>query len=119
MFARRVAAALISACAFGVSGTSLPAAAPKVPEQVRQLLQDRKYAEAVAAIEAAAQDKSLDQDYLAYLKGRALHFEKKYDEAVAAFDHLNQASPRAPGRGRRGLPKGCRTRARATFAMPS
>ncbi len=63
---------------------------------MRQLMQDRKYAEAVAAIEAAAQDKTLDQDYLAYWKGRALHFQKKYDEAVAAFDQLNQAFPKSP-----------------------
>ena len=96
MFGTRVAAALISACLFGVSASSLPAATPIVSEQVLQLMQDRKYPEAVQAIESLAGDNKADQDYLAYLKGRALHFQKKYDEAVAAFDQLNKQSPNSP-----------------------
>jgi len=95
MFSTR-AAALISVCALGVTANSLPAAAPTVPEQVLQLMQDRKYPEAVAAIESLAGDEKADQDHLAYLKGRALHFQKKYDEAVAAFDQLNQRSHDGP-----------------------
>lgn len=96
MFGTRAAAALISACAFSVSAGSLPAAEPKVPEQVHQLMQDRKYPEAVQAVETLAGDKKADQDYLLYLKGRALHFQKKYDEAAAAFDQLNKQSPNSP-----------------------
>jgi len=96
MFGTRTAAALVSVCALGVTASSLSAAAPTVPEQVLQLMQDRKYCEAVAAIESLAGDEKADQDQLAYLKGRALHFQKKYDEAVAAFDQLNQRSPDGP-----------------------
>ena len=94
---RRVVSFVLVTALFSIwMSNAARAAAPKVPEPINQLLQDRKYAEAVTAIDAAAQDKSLDQDYLAYLKGRALHFEKKYDEAVAAFDQLNQAFPKSP-----------------------
>src|SRR4249919_3910658 len=49
------------------------AGAPKVPEAVRSLLQDRKYAEAVKAIEQASTEPGAAKDYLLFLKGRALH----------------------------------------------
>ncbi len=63
---------------------------PVVPESVRQLLHDRKYAEAVAAIDQMLAGPevpaALPRDFLGYLKGRALHLAGEYDEAVAAFE---------------------------------
>jgi len=45
---------------------------PLVDQQVRELMQDRNYPEAIAAIDRAAQAEGAPRDYLAYLKGRAL-----------------------------------------------
>lgn len=80
------------------AGTSAPAPAleplPVVPDLVRQRLQDRQYAEAVAAIDQvlAAPDAPSDlaRDYLGYLKGRALHLAGEYDQAVAAFEAVER-----------------------------
>ncbi|NLS96777.1 MAG: tetratricopeptide repeat protein [Planctomycetaceae bacterium] len=58
---------------------------PLMSEQIRELMQDRKFADAVAVMDAAAREEGAPKDYLAYLKGRALYLDKKYDEAVAAF----------------------------------
>ncbi len=85
--------AIIGTLLVGFLGTALYAATPKVPDQIGQLMQDRKYAEAVAAIDKAAKDKEADLDYLAYLKGRALHFQEKYDEAIAAYDVVSKDFP--------------------------
>src|SRR5689334_22724695 len=65
-------------------------AEPKVPENIRTLLEDRKYVEAMAAIEKAASEKDADQEWLAYLKARALYLAGKYDEAVAAYKAAEQ-----------------------------
>lgn len=63
---------------------------PAVPESIRQLLHDRKYADAVAAIDQALAGPeavaALPRDFLGYLKGRALHLAGEYDEAAAAFE---------------------------------
>jgi tetratricopeptide (TPR) repeat protein len=69
---------------------------PLVPDQVRQLMQDGKYAEAAVAIDEAAKAKDAPVDYLTYLKGRALYLDKKYDEAAAQFDALQKQSPKSP-----------------------
>ncbi len=76
-------------------GAALYAATPKVPEQIGQLMQDQKYVEAVAAIDKAANDVNADRDYLAYLKGRALHFQEKYDEAITAYDVVSKDFPKS------------------------
>ncbi len=73
-----------------------PADAPAVPQQVRRLMQDRNYAEAVKAIDAAAAAPDAAKDYLAYLKGQALSLEKRYDEAAAAFDAMQKDFPNSP-----------------------
>jgi hypothetical protein len=72
------------------------AGADKVSPAIRQLMQDRKYDEAVAAIDEAAKAEGAPRDYLAYLKGRALHLAAKYDEAVAAFDVVGKQFPNSP-----------------------
>ncbi|NQU22736.1 MAG: tetratricopeptide repeat protein, partial [Candidatus Nealsonbacteria bacterium] len=69
---------------------------PLVDEKIRQLMQDRKYAEAVAAIDRAAAAANAPKDYLAYLKGRALYLQEEYDGAVAVFDGLAKQSPEGP-----------------------
>ena len=74
----------------------LSAGTPLVGEGIRNLLQDRQYAEAVAAIDQTLLDDQTPQslaDYLAYLKGRALYLDKKYDQAIATFDAASAASP--------------------------
>ena len=44
-------------------------------DAIRELMQDRKYAEAIKAIEAAATQKDAPVDYLTWLKGRALSLD--------------------------------------------
>ena len=74
---------------------SLPAE-PNVPAAVKKLMQDRKYAEAAKAIEQAARQKDASRDWLAYLKGRALHLAGQYDDAVAAYEALEKEFPKSP-----------------------
>ncbi|NQU20181.1 MAG: hypothetical protein HQ567_02785, partial [Candidatus Nealsonbacteria bacterium] len=69
---------------------------PLVDEKIRQLMQDRKYAEAVVAIDKAAAAKDAPKDYLMYLQARALYLQEEYDRAVAAFDALAKQSPEGP-----------------------
>jgi len=64
-FAALVLVAVLSASAL--------AATPKGPEAVGRAMQDRNYEAALKAIDEAVKDKDAAQDYLAYLKGRALH----------------------------------------------
>ena len=66
---------------------------PVIPDAVRQLLEDRKYAEAIAAIDEAAKVKDAPRDYLAYLHARALHLQQKYDEAVEAYKKVETDFP--------------------------
>src|ERR1700681_3837493 len=63
---------------------------PRVPLAISELLQDRKYAEAIKAIDAAAAAKDAAQDYLAYLKGRALHLSGQFDAAVEQFTAMQK-----------------------------
>ncbi|MEX2141126.1 MAG: MG2 domain-containing protein [Pirellulales bacterium] len=67
----------------------------KIPEQVRQLLQDRSYAEAVKAIDEAAAQPDAAKDYLAFLKARALHLQQKYDEAIEQYTALAKEHPKS------------------------
>ncbi len=64
-----------------------------VPVNVRELMQDRKYAEALVAIDAALKKKDAPKDYLGYLRGRALHLQKKYPEAVKAYEQVAKLYP--------------------------
>ena len=92
--------AWVGICLLTVSLPSLLGAAepstnavPAVAEKVRQLMQDRSYAEAVAAIDQAAQDDHAPKDYLAYLKGRALSLAGQYDAAAAVYDEMAKQFP--------------------------
>jgi len=88
-----VAAAAVPAVAAEAASGDVPL----VAENIRQLMQDRDYKAAVAAIErAVAADDAKDRDYLTYLKGRALFLQKQYDGAVAAFEQLAKQFPASP-----------------------
>ncbi|HUY89785.1 MAG TPA: tetratricopeptide repeat protein [Pirellulales bacterium] len=82
----------------------------KTPPAVKRLMQDRKYAEAAEAIDKLLADgesrrgalprtkrqdaaSTGDRDWLAYLKGRALHLAGRYDDAVAAYEQLEKEFP--------------------------
>src|SRR5688572_28251024 len=67
----------------------------KIPERIRQLLQDRNYADAVKAIDEAAIQPGAAKDYLTFLKARALHLQQKYDDAIAAFESLSKDHPKS------------------------
>ena len=59
-----------------------------VPAAVQDAMQDRDYPAAIEAIDKAVAAKNGPVDYMLYLKGRALHHQKKYTEAVAVFEGL-------------------------------
>ena len=67
----------------------------RIPERIRQLLQDRNYADAVKAIDEAATQPGAAKDYLTFLKARALHLQQKYDDAIAAFEALAKDHPKS------------------------
>ncbi len=69
---------------------------PLVADKIREAMQDRRYADAVKAIDEAVQAKDAPRDYLLYLKGRALHLDGKYDDAIAVFDQLAKELPNSP-----------------------
>ncbi|HUT14196.1 MAG TPA: tetratricopeptide repeat protein, partial [Thermoguttaceae bacterium] len=73
-----------------------PGDLPVVDDGVRQLLQDRSYAEAVEAIDRAAAVDGAAKDYLTYLKGRALYLQGEHDAAVAVLDGLEKEFPESP-----------------------
>ena len=80
---------LVLVALVSLSASPLPAAdpasgeVPVVARKVRQLMQDRNYPEAIAAIEEAAAAEDAPRDYLAYLKGRSYYFASQYDSTVA------------------------------------
>ena len=74
---------------------SWPSDAPLVPENVRQLMQDRHYVEAIRAIDEASSAKDAPKDYLAYLKGRALFLQNDFDRAAAVFDAMQKDFPKS------------------------
>ncbi len=83
------------------TGEQASADVPLVGGEIRQLMQDRKYAEAVEAIDRAAGAEQAPKDYLAYLKGRALFLHKEYDRAAKVFGQLQKDFPES-GWARRG-----------------
>ena len=60
----------------------------RVPENVKQLMQDRNYDSAIEAIDSAIGNADYDSDYLWYLKGRAQTFKEDYDAAVTSLDQM-------------------------------
>jgi uncharacterized protein YfaS (alpha-2-macroglobulin family)/tetratricopeptide (TPR) repeat protein len=73
---------------------------PQLPENIATFMKDRNYAEAVKAIDQLLvakpkEGETLARDYLAYLKGRALHLDQKYDAAIAAFKAVGENTPKS------------------------
>ena len=66
---------------------------PLVDENLRQLVQDRDWEAATAAVDRALQQEGAQRDRLTYLKGRILHFQGQYDAAVAVFGELQKQYP--------------------------
>ncbi len=66
---------------------------PLVPEPIRQAMQDRDYGGAVKAIDAAIAARQGPEDYLLWLKGRALYLAGKYDEAIGGLESLEKRFP--------------------------
>lgn len=78
--------------------TAFETAVEKTPAAIQGLMQDRKYAEAAAAIDKAlavapADKKTDNRDWLMYLKARALHLAGRYDDAITAYERLEQEFP--------------------------
>lgn len=73
-----------------------PADAPLVADEIRQAMQDRNYPAAVEAIQKAISAPDAPKDYLTYLKGRAIDFQEKHDEAVVVFNELGKQFPKSP-----------------------
>ena len=71
---------------------------PPVPRVIAEALQDRRYDEAVAAIDDRLKADPPQADYLTYLKGRALYLAQKYDEAVTVFLEGEKRFPESPWR---------------------
>lgn len=94
---RRIVACLVACATIALASLTVTVLRagdlPKVPENVRELLQDRKYDDAAAAIDmllAVQPDKPKNPDYLLYLKGRALHLASKHREALETFARLER-----------------------------
>ena len=77
------------------AASPLKSDAPKIPAEIRDLLEDRQYAKAITAIDAAMKVKDAPRDYLEYLKARALHLQQKYDDAVTAYEQLEKEFPKS------------------------
>ena len=92
---------------------------PLVAEKVRQLMQDREYAEAIRAIDEAARAKDAPKDYLVYLKGRALYLQGEYDQAVPPSRGSRRSFPKVPGRGGHGSERRWHWPARAISGPPN
>ncbi|MHC4399913.1 MAG: tetratricopeptide repeat protein, partial [Planctomycetota bacterium] len=87
----------VTAAAWSPAVAATPSSDPPlVSEKIRTLMQDRDYANALKAIEAASRPDDAPKDYLAYLKGRALLMQKQYDEAVEAFGAVGKQFPESP-----------------------
>jgi uncharacterized protein YfaS (alpha-2-macroglobulin family)/tetratricopeptide (TPR) repeat protein len=67
------------------------AAETEAPREVADLMQDRKYDDAIKAIDKLLADKETKSpEYLRYLKGRAQHLKQDYDAAIATFDSVTK-----------------------------
>jgi uncharacterized protein YfaS (alpha-2-macroglobulin family)/tetratricopeptide (TPR) repeat protein len=69
---------------------------PLVDDNIREAMQDRRYADAVKAIDKSAEKNVGQFDYLTYLKGRALHLDGKYDEAISVYDEFAKLFAKSP-----------------------
>ena len=79
-----------------MSADPWPADAPPVPEKVRQLMQDRNYAEAVKAIdEAAARQSGARRLSGSISRAGPAPATGQYDKAIATFDTMQKEFPKS------------------------
>lgn len=76
--------------------TDDPNAFPELPRAIAEAMQDRRYAEAIEAIDAHLDSQPPQSDYLTYLKGRTLYLEQKYDDAIALFAEAEKQFAKSP-----------------------
>jgi hypothetical protein len=96
---RRASGALLLLVVLQVTATAAEAVSadsPLAPERVRQLMQDRKYAEAVTALDEVLAAKPPAADYLLWLKARAMGLADRHDEALAVLEGLEKQYPQSP-----------------------
>jgi hypothetical protein len=84
----------------GEKTNELQPLAPPIDGSIRQLLQDRNYAEALRVIHEAMARDGAPLDYLTYLKGRALFFQGEYAKAAQVLSLLDTSFPDSPWRRR-------------------
>lgn len=68
----------------------------KLPEKIGELFQDRKYDDALKALDEALAAKDAQRDYLLYHRGRALHLLQKYDDAIKVFADIETQFKTSP-----------------------
>ncbi len=76
--------------------SQLHATAPQFAADIGQAMQDRDYKNAIGKIDEALKDEEAPRDYLTFLKGRAYHFQQRYDEAIQVFDQFARDFPESP-----------------------
>jgi uncharacterized protein YfaS (alpha-2-macroglobulin family)/TolA-binding protein len=67
-----------------------------VPEELRQLVQDRDWPAALQALDRELQQPDALADRLLFLRGRILYYQEQYDAAVTALREVEQRFPASP-----------------------
>ena len=67
-----------------------------VPEELRQLVQDRDWPAALQAIDRELQQPDALTEQLLFLRGRVLYYQEQYDAAVTALQEVEQRFPASP-----------------------
>lgn len=97
-YAVLVAGILTPVVAWFYAGAADPVskAEAKLPQAVRQLLQEKKYDDVLAEIEKLQAGSEVPKDYLAYLKGRVYHLNKNFDKAISQFESVEKDYAESP-----------------------
>ena len=91
-FGRALLAALVVGLTCQAWGALPTGPVARIPQPIRQLMQDREYAQAVKAIDGALGQEKAPRDQLTYLKGRALYLQREYSQAAEVFAGLERDS---------------------------
>ncbi len=111
------AAEAVPAKAGDVAARRLPwDVATALPDEIAQALEDRRYADAVAALDRLIAAGGENQARWSYAKGRALHLAGKFDEAVAALTAAEAVRPESVWTLRARFARGASLAAKGDFA---
>lgn len=93
----------LRAAVFGVVGLAVAVAwgadepvkpvGPDLPPEIRQLIQDRSYDQAVAALDQAVKKDGAARDFLLFLKGRSQHLAGNFDAAIETLSAVEKEFP--------------------------